>query len=242
MESLELWLFAVGTADLVSDFSGRPTSVVRSVMGVAVAAAATSALAVLLGHPAPAAALLAVLVGAGVATWLLLHWGTRWSMPRAGVALAFLGACTLGFAGTVNHWRGDGGVLAAWLASLPYGVAETSVDRTLFGIGVTVCMLGTGNAAVRLLLAIAKDGLQQGEDTLRGGRMIGAFERLLLLWLAVSGEVAAAVLVVSAKSVLRFPEISSKRDGGAIDTLTEYALVGSLASWVFALWPLVFLA
>jgi len=44
------------------------------------------------------------------------------------------------------------------------------------------------------------------------------------------GAAAAAGLVVAAKSILRFPEISGKP--AAIDP--EYVLIGSLASWFLA--------
>lgn len=78
--------------------------------------------------------------------------------------------------------------------------------------------------------------------------MIGAIERLLIYGLAVVGEPTAAALIVSAKSLLRFPELSKvarQPDGGeegegsteaaAVDYVTEYFLLGSLVSWFVAL-------
>ena len=64
----------------------------------------------------------------------------------------------------------------------------------------------------------------------RAGRWIGVLERLLIYVLVLSGSAAAAGLVVAAKSILRFPEISGKP--AAIDP--EYVLIGSLASWLLA--------
>jgi hypothetical protein len=55
-------------------------------------------------------------------------------------------------------------------------------------------------------------------------------ERLLIYVLMLIGAAAAAGLVVAAKSILRFPEISGKP--AAIDP--EYVLIGSLASWLLA--------
>ena len=55
-------------------------------------------------------------------------------------------------------------------------------------------------------------------------------ERLLIYALMLSGAAAAAGLVVAAKSILRFPEISVRP--AEIDP--EYVLVGSLASWLLA--------
>ncbi len=62
------------------------------------------------------------------------------------------------------------------------------------------------------------------------GRWIGILERLLVFAFIVAGEAAAAALVVAAKSILRFPEIS----GDEPALRAEYVLVGSLASWLVA--------
>jgi hypothetical protein len=48
--------------------------------------------------------------------------------------------------------------------------------------------------------------------------------------LVLIGAAAAAGLVIAAKSILRFPEISAKP--AAIDP--EYVLIGSLSSWLLA--------
>jgi hypothetical protein len=55
-------------------------------------------------------------------------------------------------------------------------------------------------------------------------------ERLLIYVLFLSGEPGAAGLVVAAKSLLRFPEIT----GPDSRLSPEYVLVGSLASWLCA--------
>lgn len=80
---------------------------------------------------------------------------------------------------------------------------------------------------------------------------IGPLERWLIFGLALAGQPTAAALVISAKSLIRFPELQSK--GGhrravdisaesnargpvqQIDELTEYFLIGSLLSWLIAL-------
>jgi hypothetical protein len=70
------------------------------------------------------------------------------------------------------------------------------------------------------------------EPALRGGRLIGPLERLLVfaLTLAVMYPLLAAIL--AAKGIVRFPEIS--RDSAA-GNRAEYFLIGSLVSWVLAL-------
>ncbi|HSK07919.1 MAG TPA: hypothetical protein VK990_10390 [Acidimicrobiia bacterium] len=84
------------------------------------------------------------------------------------------------------------------------------------------------NWAVRRVLRMARHEAPQGEN--RAGRWIGVLERLLIYVLVLIGAAAAAGLVVAAKSILRFPEISRKP--AAIDP--EYVLIGSLASWLLA--------
>ena len=62
------------------------------------------------------------------------------------------------------------------------------------------------------------------------GRWIGRFERALIVLLLIAGAPTAVGLVVTAKSILRFPEITGDKPA----MKPEYVLVGSLASWVLA--------
>lgn len=73
----------------------------------------------------------------------------------------------------------------------------------------------------------------------------------LIVGLGVAGQLTLASAVVAAKSIIRFPEISAKRDrdgkpaGGVavgIDDVTEYFLVGSRASWMLAFAGLALIA
>lgn len=63
------------------------------------------------------------------------------------------------------------------------------------------------------------------------GRWIGILERLLIFTLVVGDEAGAAALVVTAKAILRFPEIT----GDEPHLSAEYVLIGSLASWLLAI-------
>ncbi len=63
------------------------------------------------------------------------------------------------------------------------------------------------------------------------GRWIGVLERLIIYALVVAGEAGAAALVVTAKSILRFPEIT----GSEPHLNAEYVLIGSLTSWLVAI-------
>lgn len=89
-------------------------------------------------------------------------------------------------------------------------------------------LTGPANWAVRTLLA--RVGAADPTADPGVGRWIGILERLLVFAFVVAGQAAAAALVVAAKSILRFPEIS----GDAPALRAEYVLVGSLASWLLA--------
>lgn len=66
---------------------------------------------------------------------------------------------------------------------------------------------------------------------LKGGRLIGPLERLLIVALTLSGAVAIVGGILAAKGIVRFPEISHDTQGGS---KAEYFLVGSLVSWAIA--------
>ena len=93
---------------------------------------------------------------------------------------------------------------------------------------VALLLTVPANWLVRLVLRLVR--VETPKDTNRAGRWIGILERLLVFVLVISGQAAAAGVVVAAKSILRFPEISSKPQQIA----PEYVLVGSLASWLLA--------
>jgi hypothetical protein len=71
------------------------------------------------------------------------------------------------------------------------------------------------------------------------GLAVDADRLLMIVGLALAGQLAAATAVVAAKSIIRFPEINAQKareNGGiGIDEVTEYFLVGSFASWILAL-------
>ncbi len=92
---------------------------------------------------------------------------------------------------------------------------------------VAIALTAPANAAVRLVLKAARGVEPAGPGA---GRWIGSLERLLIYTLVVAGDPAAAGLVVAAKSILRYPEIS----GDHPSMNPEYVLIGSLASWLLA--------
>lgn len=151
---------------------------------------------------------------------------------------------TAALAGPADGWLG------AWLRHTPLPVlGGLDADRALLLGGAFAVQLSTGNVVVRLVLAAtgtvnpARHGqVDDPEMQLKGGRLLGPMERVFILGLALGGQVTAASIVVAAKGLLRFPELSSKRDQERIHLLTEYFLVGSFVSWLVALSSLVLLS
>lgn len=66
---------------------------------------------------------------------------------------------------------------------------------------------------------------------LKGGRLIGPIERLLIVVLAFSGAPEIIAALAAAKGIVRFPEIAEDRGSGS---KAEEFLVGSLTSWTLS--------
>ncbi|UXA06764.1 hypothetical protein KXD96_00885 [Mycobacterium sp. SMC-2] len=185
---------------------------------------------------------LLVLAAASVVAWEWLCARSERSGGHQGAPLAvFAAALTLltllsGWSSAVN------GAIARWVgwAHLPF--SHVAPTRLLMIVGVVLVQFATANQLVRLVLgsvgAVRPAGEPQPSDRLKGGRLLGPMERLLILSLGVGGQVAAASAVVAAKGIIRFPELSAQkgRNGEVgIDEVTEYFLVGSFTSWLLAL-------
>jgi hypothetical protein len=240
MSWLGVLLIGLACTDLVHS-AGQ-----RGVRPQAVGAGVVVAVGLLAGLSAPLD-LLALAVAAGMV------WAWGWSVTRgfgrdqAWLPLLVLG-CSVGLAVLVGAAAGPGGgALGAWLDASDLGAwAQTPPDRFLLLLGALGIQLSTGNVVVRLVLATtgtlhpAKDG-SLPPTPLKGGRLLGPMERLLILALALAGEITAAGIVIAAKGLLRYPELSSPREQTQVHRLTEYVLVGSFASWLWALMPLVVL-
>ena len=139
------------------------------------------------------------------------------------------------------------GPLGRWLDSVTLPVLrDLGADRFLLLAGAFGLQLSTGNVIVRLVLKStgtinpAADG-SMPTNLLKGGRLLGPLERIFILALALGGQFTAASVVVAAKGLLRFPELSSRRDQERIHHLTEYFLLGSFVSWLVALGSFVLL-
>ena len=252
MIAVAIWLVSIGLADLVAGLSGEPKPGPRTGGGIATGVVAPLVLSMLSGASGGTVALVTSITGVSGAGWLLLrHDAPRISALRA---LAALGVVLVSFplvsvVGTapVTTFSQDPIVERA-IHRLPFPlVAGASLAKVLFVAGVLTMLFATSNAIVRLVLTTMGTRFSNAEQRLRGGRVIGPLERVLIFGLGLAGQATAAALVIGAKGLLRYPELNGLRNepsGGGpsartIDVVTEYLLIGSLTSWLLALFPLV---
>jgi hypothetical protein len=247
-----IWIVSVGLADLVAGLSGEPKTGPRLIGGIVAGTSAPAVLCVLTGADAGTAVLLTVVTGLTVAGWLVLRLGTpSISALRALAALGFVVASfvAVSLLGSepIASFEGES-ILERGIGVLPFPtIASASLEQVVFVAGVVMMLFATSNAIVRLVLTAMGTRFSNAEQRLRGGRVIGPLERVLIFGLGLAGQATAAALVIGAKGLLRYPELNNLRGeqgaGGTsarpIDVVTEYLLIGSLTSWLLALFPLV---
>lgn len=231
-----LLLLAVGGVDLLRQM-------IRTRRWVAFTVAAVVLVVVSAGLDAVIAGFLAVAVAA-IWTWVVPEDGPARAglWPVALLALA-AAACVI-----VAPGRARPGPLGQIWAAYRPGEA-VSIDVVVLVAGCVVFLLESGNAVVRIALrsemggrldaaatagpATADDGAASApRPTLKGGRLIGPLERILVFVLTLAGAYTLLAAVLAAKGIVRFPEISRDRDDG---DRAEYFLIGSLVSWVTSL-------
>ncbi len=240
MSWVGLLLVGLAVTDLV--FSARPGRLLPQLLGVLAAVSA----ALLWGLTDWRD--LAVLAGVVVA---VLLWGlfvTRgFGRGPAWLPLVWLTVCLAAVLLAAPAAPGAGGLVGRWLEHAGAGLTP---DRALLLTGLVLAQLSTGNVVVRLVLAATgtmnpartgPDGrrLEAPPHSLKGGRLLGPMERVFIVGMGLAGQLTAASIVVAAKGLLRFPELQASRDAGdagpGIHAVTEYFLVGSFASWLYAL-------
>ncbi|MBA8816408.1 hypothetical protein FHX48_001481 [Microbacterium halimionae] len=221
-----LTLLAVGAVDLVRQF------VPRMRRGWVFAA---GFVALLVLSAAVDALIFGMAAGAIAAVWHL-------SMPSAGGGRAgFWPVAGVGLVSVVSVMgfgaRAEGGPWGRlWQLETPAGPA--SLDLVVLVVGVGIFLLESANVVVRAGLRSENAALGSTQDgsardgVLRGGRLIGPLERILVVALALAGAYTLIAAVFAAKGIVRFPEISRDTAHG---NRAEYFLVGSLLSWVLAL-------
>ncbi|BBZ47126.1 hypothetical protein [Mycobacterium parmense] len=236
MSAVAVFLIAVGVADLCRRAVRGSWPALATGPAVVVACAALGALS----HRGDIPLLLVAAAAAIAWEWLCLR-SERSGGQQAAPLAVFVAALVLLI--VLSGWSSAvGGVVGRWSAWVQLPLGHVTPTRLLMILGVVAMQFATGNQLVRLVLgsvgAVRPAGEPQPSDRLKGGRLLGPMERLLILSLGVGGQVAAAGAVVAAKGIIRFPELSAQKDRNGevgIDEVTEYFLVGSFTSWLLAL-------
>jgi hypothetical protein len=130
---------------------------------------------------------LLMLAAASSVGWLLLCTRAERTGEHEVAPLVLFGG-TVGLLIVLSGWDSDvTGLVARWPSWVGF---EVDPDRLLMITGVAVLQLVTGNQLVRLVLgsvgAIKPAGLPQPSDKLKGGRLLGPMERLLILGLGLA--------------------------------------------------------
>jgi len=234
VSALAVMFIAVGLADIGRRLTDRLW------VGVVIAPVAVVVSAALAGLWHFGDIVLLLIAGAAAVGWAVLCARAERTGAHEVAPLTLFGGAA-GLLIVLSGWASDvAGLIARWPAWVGLSLGP---NQLLMIIGVVLLQLVTGNLLVRLVLgsvgAIKPEGEPQPSDKLKGGRLLGPMERLLILGLGLAGQLAAATAVVAAKSIVRFPEINAQKareNGGiGIDEVTEYFLVGSFASWILAL-------
>ncbi|MFH8251053.1 hypothetical protein ACH3VR_11855 [Microbacterium sp. B2969] len=234
-----LILLAIGAADILREFlpaRGRWIGLVAGAVVVIALAALSDAIL---------AGLLAVALAAA---WM---WLSPIGAPaRAGFWPAVaVGALCAVLVAALQARPSPGLLGAVWELPTPVGVI--GVDQTVLALGAVLFLLESSNVVVRSALAqekvqvgVAVGEMPPAEDAaadivplaaapaLKGGRLIGPLERMLVFALTLAAMYPLLAAILAAKGIVRFPEIS--RDSAA-GNRAEYFLIGSLVSWVLAL-------
>lgn len=219
-------LLAFGITDLLC---WSPEGVSRGRLGVALFGGVAISVggACLAGMSGAAVLLVGVVAFVALAVWRLLPEASP-GLPLAWLAVTVAALFAIsGLAEPVN------GELGSWYSDLAFPfVARVSADQFLLGLGAGIFLLATSNRVVRLVLRAAGTPASTSENTLRGGRLLGPMERIVIGAIVLAGDPAAAAVVIAAKGLLRFPEIRNDRDQP--DQVTEYFLIGTFSSLLLA--------
>lgn len=227
-----LILIAIGAADLLREFlpaRGRWIGLLAGAVVIVAIAAFADAIV---------AGLVAIILAAG---WIwLAPVGGR---SRAGFWPAVAVAAVVAVLVAVYPARAGAGLIdRLWQLATP--VAGTPFDEALLAVGAVLFLLESANVVVRA--ALTQENVQVATDvtadpeassgppvtTLKGGRLIGPLERLLVFALTLAAIYPLLAAILAAKGIVRFPEISRDSEAG---NRAEYFLIGSLVSWVIAL-------
>jgi len=229
---LSMGLLGFGVVDLFR-WSLEKVGAYRAAGAIAAGAAATAALAGLGGARFGQVLLVAVVSAPVLALWVSFDYSTPKKGPAASLGwLAAVMAVLFAASGSGDPISGS---LGDWYANLGFGfVGRLSVDQFVLGLSAAIFMTASGNRIVRLVLDAAGVAREPSESALKGGRLLGPLERLIVFAIVLAGDPAAAAIVITGKGLLRFPEIRSEARQPGPDAVTEYFLIGTFVSLLIA--------
>ncbi|QEE61550.1 hypothetical protein FVA74_08150 [Salinibacterium sp. dk2585] len=247
MMLIALLFVSVGVADIARERFRKPAGPL-----VGAVAGTTAAVLVALGLGIPLVWSVAVV---GVMLAWVASTALPSSGQSSYLKLAILGVSTVAAWAFPVVQADHNGAIASWYRQLPYGIVEeVSLETFVLAVASVLLLVETSNIIVRLILAAvpraastspppapptrrswfslsrepAVSPAPTGELPLKGGRILGPFERVFLFALIMAGQFTALAALVAAKGIIRFPEISKDTAHGS---KAEYFLVGSFASW-----------
>ncbi len=232
---LSLALLGFAVADLLR-WSPEPVARDRAALAVIGATGVTVALAGLGGLQALDLVVVGLTMMVVLAVWVLFDQPLL-SRCGPGYPLAWITAVlvvSFAMSGSADTVAGP---LKTWYSKLAFPfVRSVDIDQFVLGIGAALFLLSTANRIVRLVLEATGTSATTGESKLRGGRLLGPMERLIVGALVLSGDPAGAAFIIAAKGLLRLPEIRSSTDQmeRQSDQVTEYFLIGTFSSLLLA--------
>ena len=232
MTALALVLLAIGIGDITHGLAGMPKNRGRALLAILLSAVVVIAGVLVVdasGGDAIATVVVAIVVSAA---WQLV----RVAYDNATMQLATIGAGVLAavMISAVRLESDGDGLWQRFLDESRIQLIQREKPATvLMVLAIGVVLTATANAVVRIVLEVVIDG-DPPTTRIRGGRVIGPLERVLIVGFVLAGQPTTAALVVTAKSLLRYPELRS-HDDVDIHAVTEYVLIGSLVSWTIAL-------
>lgn len=236
-------LLGLAVTDLLR-WTPEDASIPRTVWSMVGGAGAVIALAGLSGQAFACVATTCVVGITALVGWALIDRGQR-TVSKPGIPLAWIIGVTVVALGLAGSFDPVDGPVGDWHRELPGGLGAGSADAFVLAVAGGLFLLATANRVVRLILQAAGTPASDGEVRLRGGRLLGPMERIIVAGLVVAAEPAGAALVIAAKGLLRFPEIRDStegpgeresRQGGRVGPadVTEYFLIGTFASLILA--------
>ena len=244
MSWLTVLIAGVALADLLADVRpSRPRTV------AALGSAALLVLGGLAGFTTVADGVALAVAVATLVGWRALADRAESSAVAARRTLAALALPAAALVAASGFASPLAGPLAAWVAWMDLPGAPQPADRVAALAALALFNVSSANRVVRYTLVAvgarpprldpATDASPApASERLRGGRLLGPMERLLILGFGAAGTLEAAGLIIAAKGLLRFPELqaAARSDGRAgVDEVTEYFLIGSFASILVAL-------